>query len=109
MSDAATKKSGAWGVLLDETRLALSSLCAEDLDELAARAECMLSATVGEDPVRQRMSWPRGPELLELTRECGLLSALLVATDANLKVLRGIRGHESGPTRARETNSRWVR
>jgi hypothetical protein len=111
MSDAVAIKSAAngWSALLEETRLALSTLCTEDLEELAARADCMLSATLGDDPVRQRIPRPHGRELLELTKEYGLLSDLLVATDVNLKVLRRMRGHKSGHARVGEATSRWVR
>lgn len=111
MKDALADKSSPnqWGELLNETRLSLATLRAEDLTELAARAECMLSATIGDDSIRQRLPWPHGQELLELSRECRLLSNLLAATTRNLEVLRRIPGRGLDCTRAGEANSRWVR
>ena len=109
MPDAIAARSGAneWGALIEETRLALSTLRAQDLDELTARAHCMLAATVGQDSIRQRMPWPRQRELLEMTRQRRLLSDLLIATGKNLDVLRRMRGHDC--VRPGEANARWVR
>lgn len=98
-----------WSELLDETRLSLATLSAEHLKELVARAECMLCATVDDDLIRQRMPWPRGQELLELSRGSRMLSDLLAATERNLEVLRRISRHRPGRTLAGEANSRWAR
>ena len=109
MSDAIATKSAAneWSRLLQETRLALTTLRAQDLDDLTARAESMSVATVGQDSIRQRIPNPGPRELLGVTREHRLLSDLLVATDRNLNVLRRLRGYSRTP--AGEANSRWVR
>jgi hypothetical protein len=99
MSEAMTARSGTdpWTVLLDEVRRALAHLRAEDLEELSARAECMLHATVAEDPVRQRMPRPELCETNDLGRQHRLLGALLHATDANLKVLKRTVGEVNSP------------
>ncbi len=109
MSDVIAEKSGTneWGILIGQTRLALSTLRADDMEELGARAECMLSATFGHDAIRQRMPRPHENDLIEVTRERRLLEELLVATERNLNVLR----RTGGDCRARvgEASSRWER
>jgi len=98
-----------WSLLLQQTRQALSSLHAEDLAELAARAECMLAATVAVDSICQRMPWLREQELADLARQHRLLGDLLAATSSNLQVLQRMRVCHSGPACTGEVNSRWVR
>jgi hypothetical protein len=58
MSDTKPKQSGKneWSLLLAEARQALSTLRADDLAELAARADCMLAATLGICPGPRGMS-----------------------------------------------------
>ncbi len=109
MSDAMTEKTGMneWVVLIGDTRLALSTLHAEQIEEVRARAEWMLSATFGHDAIRQRMAPPWETQLLELTREHRLLHQLLVATKRNLDVLRRTRGDFRATVG--EVNSRWER
>jgi len=109
MLDALDKNPGAnqWSLLLDEARSALSTLRVEDLDELAARAECMLSATLDHDSIRQRLPRLVERELLDVSRRHRLLADLLVATKGNLEVVHRLRGYDrAGAGRA---NSRWVR
>jgi hypothetical protein len=110
MSDGVAERAeaGDWGGLLAQTRRALATLRAEDLEELAARADCMLSATVGPDWIRQ-VPRPEAQELLGLTRQNRLLGDLLNATGKNLAVLRRLRGAECGVTGAGKAESRWVR
>ena len=109
MSDAVADKAGVneWVVLIGDTRHALSRLYAEDIEELRARAECMLSATLGHDSIRQRMARPRDNQLLDLTREHHLLHELLVATESNISVLHRIRGNFR--VSAGKVSSRWER
>jgi hypothetical protein len=108
MADTRPKEpvKNEWSLLLTEAQQALSTLRADELAELAARADCMLEAT---DPIRQHTSLPQGHELKELVREHRRLGHLLAATQGNLKVLRGVRADVRGVTRAREEDSRWVR
>jgi hypothetical protein len=103
---AARSATNEWSALLEETRHALSSLCVEDLQKLAARAECMLAATFGPDSVRQQLPRPQAWEMLEISRQHSLLRDLLGATDKNLAVLRRLRGRTGD---VGEVNSRWVR
>jgi hypothetical protein len=109
MSDGGRETIGAgdWNGLLEQTRHALATLRAGELEELAARADCMLSATVGADWIRQRIPRPQAQELAALTRQRRLLGDLLLATDRNLAVLRRLRGGaDEGAGRMR---SRWER
>lgn len=103
MSDIVAAKNGAnqWSALLEQTRQSLACLDSETLEELAARAECMFAATIGLEPVRQRLPKPQQRDMLAVSREHRLLGSVLLATDTNLKVLR--RNHSG------EVNSRWVR
>jgi hypothetical protein len=111
MSDGVSERAeaGDWSGLLAQTRQALATLRAEDLEELAARADCMLSATVGDDWIRQRIAKPQAQELLDLRRQNRLLGDLLVATDRNLAVLRRLRGSDCEGTGAGKAELRWVR
>jgi hypothetical protein len=110
-SDARSNAPGTseWSELLEQTRQSLSNLRAEDLDELAARAECMLAATVASNSIRQRMPLPREKGLADLVRQHRLLGDLIAATRSNLQVLRRARGGSSCDARHGEVNSRWVR
>ena len=78
--------------LLAETRAALANLRADDLEDLAARAEAILST-----------SSPSVPNPAAL-REHRLLGDLLDATGENLRVLRRLRNLAST-----EGSSRWAR
>jgi hypothetical protein len=106
---AAGSATNEWRGLLEETRSALSNLCVEDLQRLAARAECMLAATLGPDSVRQKLPRPQAREMLEISRQHSLLRDLLSATDKNLAVLRRLRGRAGDLSCVGEVNSRWVR
>jgi hypothetical protein len=110
MSDAVVANAGAsqWSILLEEARHALANLCADDLEELAARAECMLAATVSFESIRQRMPRPQQQELAGVSREHRLLGNFLSATSGNLKVLRAARRSPRYPS-GEEVDSRWVR
>lgn len=108
-SEANTFALDPWTDLLRQARAALSSLRAEDLEDLAGRAECMLEATVGDGAVRQRMHAPRMETMAGLARERGLLRSLLVETDRNLKVLRRMQPDGRAGIRSGEVDSRWVR
>jgi hypothetical protein len=100
MANAVMDRSGdQWKTLLDETRQALANLRADELEELAARAECMLAATLGTEPVRQRMSRPHARDIAHVGKQQRLLGDLLLATGSNLKVLDVTRN---------ERGSRWV-
>jgi hypothetical protein len=109
MSDGVRETVGAgeWSGLLEQTRQALATLRAEDLEELAARADCMLSATVDDDSIRQRIPGPQAQEFVDLARHHRLLGDLLLATDRNLAVLRRLRGEAD--ERAARMRPRWER
>jgi hypothetical protein len=110
MSDVIARSgTNEWSMLLAETRHALETLSAEDLEELAARAECMLAATLGLDTVRQYLPRPQGTDLIAMTQQQRLLGDLLRATDQNLAVLHRLHNRAGDRHRAGEVNSRWVR
>jgi hypothetical protein len=67
----------------------------------------MLSATVGNDWIRQHIPRPQAQELVDLTRQHRLLGDLLLATDRNLAVLRRLSG--DGDERTGRMRSRWER
>jgi len=103
---AMARRPGAneWNALLEETRQALATLRAEDLEELAERAQCMLAATVGSDAVRQRLPRPQGAELRALANQNNQLADQLRAIDRNLAVLRRLRNRAGGRLPAKEVN-----
>jgi hypothetical protein len=111
MSDGVRERAGAgeWNGLLEQTRQALATLRADDLEELAARADCMLSATVGDDWIRQRIPRPQAQELDGLSRQQRLLGDLLLATVWNLAVLRRLHGDACKGTGAGRMRSQWER
>ena len=98
-----------WTELLRQARTSLSALRGEELEELAGRAECMLEATIGDGAVRQRMPGPQRELMTGMAREHGLLRSLLLETDQNLRVLRGLRQDGPRSVRSGEVDSRWVR
>jgi hypothetical protein len=98
-----------WGELLRQSRLALTTLRASALEELAGRAECMLAATVGGEPVRQRIARPEFCGRPEVAREYRLLRDLLRASDRNLRVLRRGREKEWDDAGFGETRHPWGR
>lgn len=102
-----TVDADGWGELLADARQALATLRAEELEDLAARADCMRRATTGEDWIRQRIPRPQAGEAVKLLREQRLLGDLLAATKQNLEVLRRLRGDMRGC--AGEGSSRWAR
>ena len=85
------------GRLLEETRHALATLAADDLEELAVRAEGMLQSKIS------------GAELVHLTREHRLLNELLLATKRNISVLCRNIGYMPGPVCTGEAGTRWER
>ena len=94
-----------WCALLAETRQALAHLRADELQELAARAECRLRATLGEDWIRQRIPSPATRELPRMARQHRLLRDLLRATRRNVAVLQRLRERGNGVG----GNGQWVR
>jgi hypothetical protein len=120
MSECMAEMAGkdSWSGLLEETRQALATLRAEDLEELAARAERMFDAAAGLESRRRQGPGIRGVERAKVAREHRLLGDLLLATDKNLQVLRRLDGrlhdgrlHEGRlheRARAGGGNERWV-
>jgi predicted RNA-binding Zn ribbon-like protein len=96
-----------WVELLVQTRLALSTLCADDLEELARHAERISGARLklrSRSPEDAHPSLPRS-----LSAEHSLLADLLLATRQNLAVLQ--RSGVNLPVRdgTSEVNRRWAR
>jgi len=97
MSDRAAESAGeadnvgrdALASLIDETRRGLATLRADDLEELAQRAEQLSVSAL------------RGMDLRELAAQHRVLGELLEATAGNLQVLRRMRGESA--------ESRWGR
>jgi hypothetical protein len=106
---AETSGTNEWSALLEDTQRALANLRADDLEELAARAKCMLTATLGGSWIRQRIPLPQPSHLLDLTRQHRLLGGLLHATGRNLAVLRRTQSDVPDRGRAPEGTTRWVR
>jgi len=75
-----------WAGLLQQTRRALSTLHAADLEELAIRAEKMLEASTRFSSRVPGDAQPSGPR--SLSAEHRLLGGLLLATRRNLDVLQ---------------------
>jgi hypothetical protein len=107
-------RTDAWSGLLEETRRALSTLRAEDLEELARRAQTMFQEAEGQQsrqqgpPLTPPGISPRGlsaDEWTKLSAEHRLLGDLLQATEKNLRVLRRLRDR----ARSGEGNTPWVR
>ncbi|HEX9198065.1 MAG TPA: hypothetical protein VF865_00785 [Acidobacteriaceae bacterium] len=109
MLDRKSETSGMteWEGLIEEARMALSTLRAGDLEGLAVRAEAMLAVAV--NPQRKTKQPLPEAKLASLTAEHRLLGNLLLATGRNLDVLRLVRGYPRDSTRTGEVNSRWVR
>lgn len=102
MSDGVVERAetDGWNDLLAQTRQALASLRAGELEELAARAETMFGVfeLVPDEEGRT-----------ELVREHRLLEDLLLATDRDLAVLRRLRGDAGDRAGAWKVNPRWAR
>lgn len=103
---AETTGKESWSGLLEETRQALATLRAEDLEELSARAARMYDAATGLEP--RRRPGIRGAERAKVAKEHRLLGDLLLATDNNLQVLRRLDGRLHERVRAGGGNERWV-
>lgn len=102
-------ESEPWNELLQHARRALAVLEADSLEELAGRAECMLAATMGNDPIRQRMAKPQLRSSLGIAHECGLLRDLLHASERNLRVLRIVCEGMQNQRFIANVRPRWVR
>jgi len=87
-------RSDSWSGLVEETRQALATLRAEDLEELASRAQAMFNEIQGQETLRIGQP-PQKPLSVEgrarLAGERRLLGDLLQATEKNLKVLQRLR------------------
>jgi hypothetical protein len=98
MANGVLNRAEAWEELLAATRQALSALRAEDLEELAERAEKMLEETE-----------PRTTAQAGLKAEQRLLGDLLSATDRNMQVLRRVCARKSANLEAEDGHRAWVR
>ena len=94
-----------WAGMLQQTRQALSTLCAADLEELAIRAERMSSAGFSLRP--PEYSQPSDPRIL--CAEHRLLGSLLLATRRNLDVCSGPASTRPARDGISEVNRRWAR
>ena len=86
--------------LIEETRQALATLSADDLEELAVRAQLMLDGIDG--PTRART--PRDEEIRRAAAGHRAIGDLLCATASNMAVLRRLRDR-----RSQEMNPPWAR
>jgi hypothetical protein len=98
MANGVSKRAEAWEELLAATRQALSTLRAEELEELASRAEKMLEETA-----------PTTTAQAGLKAEQRLLGDLLSATDRNLQVLRRLCARKNASLAAEEGHRAWAR
>jgi hypothetical protein len=96
--------TGVWSELLGATRDALAALRADDLEELARRAECMAEVSVAQAS-SAKCYVAFSPQLSRVVREHRLLADLLRATHSNLQVLKRLDQQAASG----EVNSRWVR
>jgi hypothetical protein len=105
MDDVARRSgTGTWEELLTAASEALATLRAQDLEELAVRAEHKL-----RDATPENLSALRRAGVANLKSEHRLLGDLLVATDGNLQVLRRVYARKSGGPTAREAHRSWAR
>jgi hypothetical protein len=95
-----------WAALLEQTRQALSTLRAVDLEELAVRADRM-SKVFAFKWRSQEDAQTLAP--FNLSAEHRLLGSLLLATRRNLDVLQRSHAKPTHPDRTSEVNSQWVR
>jgi hypothetical protein len=102
--------SGAreWCGLLQETRRALSTLRAEDLEELAARAERIFEMNPCLEPTKRAGSEVLRSDMASLTRERHLLGDLMLATHRNRRVLQRLHRGASGHPGTEGVEQRWV-
>jgi hypothetical protein len=109
MADATAGPVGTdeWAGLLQQTRRALSTLCAADLEELAIRAERMSAPSAGFSS--RPPEYAQTSDLRILSAERRLLGSLLLATRRNLDVLQRPRANADSPGWTREVNRRWAR
>jgi hypothetical protein len=99
-------ESREWCGLLEETRQALSTLRAEDLEELAGRAERAFDTNSRLAPQGAAELGPA--DRANLTRERRLLGDLILATDRNRAVLRRrCLNADYSPTEG--VDQRWAR
>ena len=102
-------KSDSWSGLVEETRKALATLRAEDLDELAQRAQTMFNQAeapaTSHSGLLQTRPQISDEDRVRLNAEHRLLGDLLQATEKNLKVLRRLHDRAiSG-----EVDTQWAR
>jgi hypothetical protein len=110
MSEGIAGKAEAyrWETLLEQARAALSSLRADELDQLALRAESMAVRTRASGPELQPDQQLYRADAANLAEAHRMLGDLLLATSKNLEVLRRLRRRRSHACDPREVNSRWV-
>jgi hypothetical protein len=100
---------GDWSALLARTRQALANFRAEELEQLAARAEGMLAAERAVKLQGRGRPAERGTKRAGLAQEHHLLGELLLATDRNIEVVRRLLVRFAGRDCGGEGRSRWAR
>lgn len=93
--------------LLEQSRMALTTLQAERLEELTKRAEHLLADAIVSNPVQSPVAGMQLYFAPELVRQRSLLGDLLHASSRNLQVLRTAHGDTKNCKRA--TRQLWVR
>jgi hypothetical protein len=105
---AKTAVMNSWSILIEQTRHALATLRAEDLEELSERAEGMSDVNAGAGSHLRHQEGIHPVELADVMREHRLLGDLLVVTDRNFKFLRRLQGRNHDSMCACERDIRWV-
>lgn len=91
--------------LLAATRVALTGLRADKLEDLARRAEGLVAALFPQAPHDNGEPTSSPQFTRAAAKEHRLLAELLRATDSNLQVLRRLHSPATSP----KVNSQWVR
>jgi hypothetical protein len=106
MFDSLPEKCGTgdWSDLLASTRDALAGLRADELEQLARRAECAGEASAAQ-ALSAEYNDPFAWQSSDVVREHRLLFDLLRATNDNLLVLKRLQDQAA----TQEVNARWVR
>ena len=97
-----------WSRLLEETRLALATLRAEDLEELSSLAENLAGRYAGAGLHSGQISGISSGDMLDMIKAHRLLGDLLVVTDRNYQFLRRLQGHTNNRVVTGKREMRWV-
>jgi hypothetical protein len=105
---AKTAAMNSWSGLLEETRTALATLRAADLEELSVRADRMSDVNAGAELLHRHTAGIQPVELPNVMSEHRLLGDLLIATDRNYQFLRRLQNRGDDRVHAGDKDIRWV-